>query len=211
MTSIAPRVRVAQRAVGVALLAATVIGLLAGCAGAATVATVGAPESASTSGTAEPTGSPASQETTGAAPPVEESEQERIWRLCWAPSGNVGDVNKNPAVIDEVLSDYPSEWSGAVPVPTTAVAAVCHQQTPSAGVKDAWWVHFTDLDAGYQAALAWKAQLDSAGASESCYAGMDLSNGPVGSYFCGYTLPNGYGASITNGHGAVDLRVGPPL
>jgi len=42
-------------------------------------------------------------------------------------------------------------------------------------------------------------------------SGWTARTGPIGSYFCGYTLPNGYGAAITNGHEAVDLRVAPGL
>ena len=52
---------------------------------------------------------------------------------------------------------------------------------------------------------------DSAGAVGTCREGMDLSNGPSGTYFCGYDLPSGYGAAITNGNGAVDLRIQSPI
>ena len=201
----AQKTAMAPRAVGLALLASVTAVAFAGCASADTASSMDTPISA------ESSSQPSTEETAPAAAPVEESEQDRIWRICYDPSGNATQVNTNPAVIDEVLSDYPPEWSSAAPVPTAAVEAICHQAIPDSGIKDTWWVHFTELEAGYQAAVAWKAQLDSAGAVGTCREGMDLSNGPSGTYFCGYDLPSGYGAAITNGNGAVDLRIQSPI
>jgi len=198
------RVKVSRGASLGALASMTVL-VVAGCASADTTSSIATPNSA------ESTTAPSPEDTAPAAAPVEESEQDRIWRICYDPSGNATQVNTNPAVIDEVLSDYPPEWSSAAPVPTAAVEAICHQAIPDSGIKDTWWVHFTDLEAGYQAAVAWKAQLDSVGAVGTCREGMDLSNGPSGTYFCGYDLPSGYGAAITNGNGAVDLRIQSPI
>jgi hypothetical protein len=135
-------------------------------------------------------------------------DQERIWETCYAPAGYAAQVNTNPEVIDEVLSDYPDLWLANVPVPDAQVLGVCHQHIPIAGVKDVWWVSFQDPAAGYEAALAWDAQLIAAGAERYCQ--RELSEGPDGTYSCAYSVA-GYDALISNSKGNISLNLQPGL
>lgn len=133
-------------------------------------------------------------------------DQEHIWQTCYAPAGYAAQVNTNPAVIDEVLPDYPDFWKDNAPVPQVKVSGVCHQHIPESGVTDVWWVSIQDPAAGYEAALAWDAQLMAAGAERYCQ--RELSEGPDAIYSCAYSV-SGQDALISNSQGPTSLHLQP--
>ncbi|GAA4353221.1 hypothetical protein [Microbacterium rhizosphaerae] len=201
-----------MRATTAVILAAGIL-LLSGCAAQAN-ATQQAP------GNDMPTGpgasAAASQLPSVAAAPASGTDAQHVWEVCYKPDSSADEVTANLNLTNEILTAFPTEWTQNVPVPTGANDGVCHQHVNTAGtggVKDVWWLHFTDLHAGYAAATAWDAQLKAAGAQAACQPGFGLDQGADAIYSCSYALPTGYQAQISHhtSSSGVDLQIQPPL
>lgn len=140
-----------------------------------------------------------------------DGNEQAIWDICYAPIGSVAQINSNPALVDEVLADFPDQWKQHVPVPEGDVRGVCHQHTvPEGGVGDVWWLNFKDVQDGTDSAFAWDQQLVAVGAQRFCQPDFPLENLSEEKYTsCSYDVPGGYTAHISNSQGPVQLSLQP--